>query len=51
MPRRPETKVILVAIVNLGLGAVFVGSSSFSTFERVFGGLMVIGAVKTWCEY
>jgi hypothetical protein len=51
LPRRPEAKVILVAIVGLVLGAVVLGSSDFSAFVRVFGGLMVVGAVKNWCEY
>jgi hypothetical protein len=51
LPRRPETKVVLVAIIDLVLGAVFLGSSDFSAPERVLGGLMVVGAVKTWCRY
>jgi hypothetical protein len=45
LPRRPETKVVLVAIIDLVLGAVFLGSSDFSAPERVLGGLMVVGAV------
>jgi hypothetical protein len=51
LPPRPETKVILVTVADLTLGAVLLGSSSFGVFERLFGGLMVVGAVKTWGTY
>jgi hypothetical protein len=51
LPRRPESKAILVTIAELVLGAVFVGSSAVSVFGRVIGALMVLGAVKGWCDY
>ncbi len=51
MPPRPETKVIVGTVVDLILGAAFLGSSSFSRIERVFGALIVIGGVKKWCDY
>lgn len=51
MPPRPETEIIAAALANLVLGAVFLGGAGFDLVERLFGGLVAVGAVKSWCEY
>lgn len=51
MPRQPERKVVLIALCDLVLGAVFLGSSRFTMLEHVIGVLSVFAGVKAWREY
>jgi hypothetical protein len=51
LPRRPERKILLIALGDLVLGAVFVGSRQFTALEHIIGALSALGGIKAWCEY
>lgn len=42
---------MLIAVGDLVLGAVFLGSPRFTMIEHAFGVLSVIGGVKAWRQY
>jgi hypothetical protein len=51
LPRRAERKAILVAVCDVVLGAVFVGSRRFTALEHVIGAVSALAGIRAWSGY